>query len=149
MLGQIVNFIILLFLLKRFVYKPLLNVLDKRKTKIEEGVRKSEEAGRLMEKTMDLSKNIREKGHQEARSLIIQAELKAKERSQVLLAEAEKEKNKIIDSAKEAAKEETRKTAEDRKKEAVEIAFVLAGKFLKEKIDESKDKKIIEELIKK
>ena len=44
LLAQAVNFFILLFLLKRFAYGPILNALKTRKTKIEEGIRFGKEA---------------------------------------------------------------------------------------------------------
>ena len=44
LLAQIVNFFILLYILKRFAYKPILKVLDDRKEKIEKGLRDAENA---------------------------------------------------------------------------------------------------------
>ena len=147
LLGQIINFVILLFLLKRFVYKPFLSLLEKRKVKIEEGMKKSEEANILMEKTRALSKEIRDKGQDEARKLIIQAEAKAKERAQELLAEAEKEKSMVLEQAQNRAKEILRREEESQKREMIDRAFLVAERFLKERMDQSQDKKIIEELI--
>jgi len=44
LLSQAVNFFLLLFILRLFVYKPLVNVLKERRQKIEEGLAKAEEA---------------------------------------------------------------------------------------------------------
>ncbi len=43
-LSQTVNFFILLFVLKVFVYKPLLAIIKERSKKIKEGLEKAEEA---------------------------------------------------------------------------------------------------------
>ena len=43
LIAQIVNFFILLFILKKFLYKPLLSVLDKRRTVIEGNLKKERE----------------------------------------------------------------------------------------------------------
>lgn len=49
--AQVVNFFILLFLLKRFLYKPLLKVLEERKQKITESLKNAEEIERKLSET--------------------------------------------------------------------------------------------------
>src|SRR4030067_222054 len=43
LLAQVVNFVILLYILKRFLYKPILKVLEERKKRIETSVKQSED----------------------------------------------------------------------------------------------------------
>ena len=54
LLGQIVNFAVLFFALKFFVYKPLLSLLKTRREKIEEGVNKSKQAEEKLGQIRDL-----------------------------------------------------------------------------------------------
>lgn len=57
--AQIVNFLILLYILKRFLYKPILKVLDERKKKVEESLKKTEEIERrLNELSLEEEKRI-------------------------------------------------------------------------------------------
>ena len=46
LLAQIVNFFVLLFLLQRFLFKPLVKMLDSRKQRIAEGLQAAEMARR-------------------------------------------------------------------------------------------------------
>ncbi len=147
LIGQIVNFVILLFLLKKFAYKPFLNILEKRKTKIEEGVRKSEEAEKSLQKIRALEGEIRENGEQKARVVIKEAEARAEARAKDILALAEKEKEKVIQKARETAEKEAAEEKKKREKEMVELAFLASEKFLKEKIDGEKDKKFLEDIV--
>lgn len=48
LLAQVVNFLILLFILKRFLYKPILKVLDERKKRIEDSLKNAEEIERRL-----------------------------------------------------------------------------------------------------
>ena len=48
--AQIVNFLIILYFLRRFLYKPVFKMLKKRENEIKEGLEKTEESKRLMEK---------------------------------------------------------------------------------------------------
>lgn len=49
--AQVVNFLILLFILKKFLYKPLLKVLDERKKRIEASLKNAEEIERRLAET--------------------------------------------------------------------------------------------------
>lgn len=87
--AQVVNFFLLLFILKKFLYGPILNVLEARKKRIEESLRQSEEIERKLQKTQQDSDKI--------------------------IADALKEAQKILDQSNEAAAqiiEETNKQAE-------------------------------------
>ena len=56
--AQIVNFLIIYLVLKKFLYKPLLKVLNDRKHKIEEGLKSAEESNRLLKETIDKEQEI-------------------------------------------------------------------------------------------
>lgn len=147
LLGQIINFVILLYLLKRFAFKPFLNMLEKRKDHIAEGVKKSEEAEKSLQKIRILESQIRESGEHKARAVLKEAETKAELKAKEIIISAEKEKEKIIERVREMTEKEILEERKKRDKEAVDIAFTLAKRFLKEKIDEEEDKKLLEELI--
>lgn len=101
-LAQIVNFLIIFYLLKRFLYKKIMTILQKRKDAIEEGLKQAEEARLLMEKTAKKEKEILKQGREEVQRLIDEArkqskafleeaEQKAKIKEQYILDEARKQ----------------------------------------------------------
>src|SRR3989338_11698691 len=51
LLAQVVNFLILLLILKKFLYKPILKVLEERKKKIEESLKNTEEIEKKLQET--------------------------------------------------------------------------------------------------
>src|SRR3989344_3778299 len=105
LLAQIVNFTILLLLLKKFFYKPILKVLEERKHKIETSIKQAEEIQTKL--------------------------LETESRQQRIIGEAEAQASKIIEEAKEASKKiqekapaETNKKIEDtllKAKEAIDL----------------------------
>jgi F-type H+-transporting ATPase subunit b len=147
LLGDIINFAILFFLLKKFVFKSFSETLKKRKEKIEAGLKKSEEAEAALVKIRLQDKEIREAGEKNARELIKEAEINADKKRQAILALAEEEKQKIILKAKETAEKEISDKREQQKRETIEMSFLLSEKLLKEKFDRGKDKKLMEEII--
>ncbi|MDO8424889.1 MAG: F0F1 ATP synthase subunit B [bacterium] len=145
--GQIVNFAILLFLLKRFAFKPFLSILEKRKHKIEEGIKKSEEAENSLGRIRILAENFRQKNEKDAREMMVEAEARAKTKAEEIMIKVEAEKKKAIEEAKQIIRKEGEAEMKRREKEMIDTTFILTEKFLKEKLDESRDKKIIEDLI--
>lgn len=147
LIGQIINFAILLFLLKKFAYKPFFSILEKRKAKIEEGVKKSEEAEKSLQKIRALEEEIKRSGEEKAKATLKEAEARAKTKTQEILSSAEGERKKIVEEARKEAQNEVAKEKEKQKREAIELTFLLTEKFLKEKFNEEKDKKFLEEMI--
>jgi F-type H+-transporting ATPase subunit b len=144
LLGQIINFVVLLWLLKKFVYKPFLAMLQKRQAQIEEGAAKAQEAENSLQKIKSLAKEVADAQDKRSKELIAIAEIRAKEKAKEILASAEIEKQKIAEIAARGIEQEHLRLHEQHQKEAVDMAFVVAEKFLKEKITKEADKKLIE-----
>ncbi|MDO8663543.1 MAG: F0F1 ATP synthase subunit B [Candidatus Wildermuthbacteria bacterium] len=143
LIGQLINFAILFFLLKKFAYKPFLDVLEKRRVKIEEGINNSKEAEMSLGKIRGERKDILEKGEKEARDMIIKAEATAALRAGEILALAEEEKKKMAELSKREIEKELAEQKNNREKEIIETTLLLAEKFLKEKINPAKDEELI------
>ena len=147
LIGQLINFAILFFLLKKFAYKPFLSLLEKRRTKIEEGVKKSEEAEKSLQKIRILEEDVRKSGEEKARKVLRESEAKASAVAEGILAGAGKEKERIVLEAKASAEREIAAAKEKHRGKMLENTFLIAGKFLKGKVDEKEDRKFLEKLI--
>lgn len=121
-------------------------MLEKRKKIIEDGVRKSEDAEKNLAKIRILDREIRAAGERKARDLIKSAGIIADKRKQEVLDSAEKEKERIIFEAKEMAKKEAESEKEKQRKESINLSFILAEKFLKERLNQEEDKKLLEKI---
>lgn len=149
LVGQIVNFAILFFVLKVFVYKPFLNLLKTRRDKIEEGVNKSVEAEERLSKLGEMKRKMEEKNEEERKVVLVKAEEEAKKRLDESARKAEEEKDELLVKARKEAEDIKEKEREETKKKTIENAFALAEKLLKENVDEKKGKKVTEEFLNK
>ncbi len=68
--AQVVNFLILLFILKKFLYKPILRVLEERKEKIEDSLKNAEEIEKKLQATEEQSEKIIAKTLQQAQKIL-------------------------------------------------------------------------------
>ena len=74
--AQVVNFLIIFIIMKKFLYKPLLKVLNERKQKIEESLKNAEESNRLMKETIEKEQEILKNAQIEAKKLLNDAKIK-------------------------------------------------------------------------
>ena len=90
--AQIVNFLIIFYLLKKFLYKPVLGMLKKRADKIEEGLKQAEESRLALEKTLEEEKKILSKAQDEAKKIIEESRTQAIEVSQKIEEDTKKQR---------------------------------------------------------
>jgi hypothetical protein len=68
--AQIVNFLVIAFIFKKFLYKPILDTLQKRKAAIKKGLKDAEDASLALEKAEESKEQILNKASKEAESII-------------------------------------------------------------------------------
>jgi len=147
LLSQAVNFGLLLIILRLFVYKPVLKILEDRKTRIEEGLTKAAEADeRLKNVEIDVKEKLKETDRK-AMGILKEAENKAKEREARLLIEAKKKESAIFSNAEsiiEAKAEEARAVMREEAASVVKSAIARTVELDPKAIDEALIKKAVE-----
>lgn len=75
--AQIINFLIIFYLLKRFLYKPVMNMVKTREEKIAQGLKQAEEARIKLEETIEEERKILGKAQTQGKELIEEAKTQA------------------------------------------------------------------------
>lgn len=148
LIAQIVNFLVLLFILWKFAYGPVLAMLEKRQKKIEKGLKDADEAGKKLEESADMQKEILKNARTEAKDIVEKAREQAEKAKSEIALEAKVQAEKIIAGAKSEIQQEKQKTIAEIKSEIGSLVVAATEKIVGEKIDGEKDKKLIEEAIK-
>ncbi len=146
--AQIVNFLLLLLVLRLFLWKPILKILDDRKTRIASEFRSLEEAKK---ETQGLKAEYDAKLNSIdtiAKARIQEAVDDSKAKTVEIIKKANLEAQKTIDSARADIKYEIRKAKEALKEEIVDLTISAVEGVIKEKLTEADDKKIVEEFLK-
>ncbi len=147
LLAQIVNFLILLFLLKKFLYKPLINSMNKRREKIMEGLDKAKKGEEEFKKIEEIKERELAKIQKEAEALIQKAKEIGDKKQQEILAEAEEKTKNIIEDAKGRIEIEKEKMLKEVHREIANLVVNATEKILKEQLDEEKEKKMASDVI--
>jgi F-type H+-transporting ATPase subunit b len=143
-----VTFFILLVILKKFAWKPIMKGLDER----EELIRKSlQEADQAKEQLAQIEKRkiqILEEAKTQANAIIEQSRKMGGELAGQIEGRAKKNAEEIISSAHQEIEGECERMRNTLRKESVQTAVSLAEKILKENLDTEKNRKLIDQAIK-
>ena len=146
---QTIIFVILIFLLKKFAWSPILKAVNDREQGIKDALDSAEAAKKEMQSLQADNEKIMKEARAERDSLLKEARDFKNSMISQAKDEAKSEAQKIIESANEAILNEKNAAVSDIKKQVVSLSIEIAEKLLKEKLsDDNKQMKIVEDLIK-
>lgn len=147
LLFQIFNFLLLLFILRKVLYKPILNFLEARQKKIEEGLAKSEKFEEEWQKIKDVQKEKMAETEKEASLIIEKARADAEKKEKEILLVAKEKSEKIIEEAKLDISREKDKILSEVKKETADYVVFATERILKRVVKDEDEKEIIKETL--
>lgn len=142
-ISQVINFVIIMYVLQRFAYKPLLRLLDKRREEIASSLAMKEEIQKKLEEIEDDRKKVLREARDEARRVVKDAVVEAKKQSGAYL-ESEKEnlREERVKMLEEVARERE-KAIDDARKQSLEYAVLISEKLLVQKLDEKEQQRLL------
>jgi F-type H+-transporting ATPase subunit b len=143
--AQIVNFLIIAYIFKRFLYKPLFSVIKKRDEVIKKGVLDAENAKKTLEKATAQKDEIIKEASIEAEKIIDEAKKQEQKVHQELSEKTKQDIAKMIEQARLQIEMER----QNLEKELRNISLQTSQKILERAIVELFDKKDQEALIKR
>lgn len=149
MFWTVVIFILLLVILKKFAWKPILKAVDDRNNSITEALSSAEKAKAEMEQLSANNEKILQEARIERDSIIKEARAIKENTISEAKNKASVEAEKIILSAKEQISNEKMKAMTELKNEIADISIQMAEKIIKSELKDAKSqKKLIEETLK-
>lgn len=144
LLAQIVNFLIIFFVLSKLLYKPIRGMLDKRKKEIEEGLALTEKMRQEEDKLKVKQNKILDETRREGEAYIDKAKAQAVAESKEILNNANKQAQEIIAKGKEEVKSLHTAMEGDLKTESISLASIMAKKILTNVVSDRDQHKLIE-----
>lgn len=146
-IAQICNLLIQVYLIKRFLFKPINAVLEKRKAmadaEIQDAIKAKDEAAAMK---AEYEQNMRE-AKDKANELLTTAQKTAAAQSEEMLREATQQAAAIKAKAESDIAQEKRKAVNEIKDEIGGMAMEIAGKVIEREIREEDHEKLIDEFI--
>lgn len=152
LVAQIINFLVLLYLLKRFLYKPILEVLRKREEKIRDGLAAGEKGEALLVKAREEEKALLAKAGTEAKALLEQSKDRAAKIEEEVMERARKEVDDMILAARAQIEKEQQVAEAALEQKTLSVAISVLERILPKILSKQDQTRIIlssEKMLKK
>jgi F-type H+-transporting ATPase subunit b len=146
-ITEIVGFLIFIYLLNRFVFKPIFAILDERQRTIQQTYDQLDEDRRRMEETRRQYEERLAAIEGEARERIQATVKEAQQIRENLLADAQQKADSIIELGRTEVARERQKAFLDLRGQIVSLTVAAAGKILGESLDDAHHAKLVNEFI--
>lgn len=144
----LINFLILVGVLGKFLYKPFLEFMENRSQSIKDALDNAEMTNRRAdEKMQNYNKRIA-KAEEEGREIIRTAKQKADAQAAEIVADAHQKASDIIAKAEVAIEREKEKAMEDMRQEIAALAVMAAERIVEHEIQIMGQEAIVDEVIK-
>lgn len=148
-LISLLNLLILFLLFKKFLFKPVNNMLAKRQNEIDARYEEADEAKRMAEEDKSLWNEKIGTVKAETDEMIKKAQESAKRQGEAIVTKAKEQTDGIIRQAEIQAQLEIQKAEEGIKMEIVEVSTALANKLLEREINAEDHRDLIDSFIEK
>lgn len=147
LIAQIINFVILLAILAKFAWKPIMQALEDRQNKI---------AGDLAnaEKEREAAENLRQEYQQQlaearaqAQSIIDKATKLAEQTKDQIIEEARAENARLLKAAEEQIAVERERALAQMRSEVVALSMAAATKIIEQNLDTNANAKLVADFI--
>jgi F-type H+-transporting ATPase subunit b len=145
LLSQIVSFFVLAFLLRRFAYKPVLDMLERRRERIEQGLEDARLAEEARANAESESRQILEQANTEAQGIVAEAKRRGEAEAAETIEAARGQAQVILDEARAEAQAERDHLLSEMRGQIAALAIAAANQLVGEALDERRQMQLVAE----
>lgn len=146
-IWTIITFIVLVIVLGKFAWKPILQALHSREQEIADSLRKAEEAKKDAERMMNENRIAMEKASNETARLIAEGRAMAEQLKNDIVSKAHESAKKMLEQAKDEIVREKESAMMQLRTEVADLSIAVAEKILDESLDSAKQKKMVDKAL--
>jgi F-type H+-transporting ATPase subunit b len=147
-IWTIVTFLVLLTLLAKFAWRPLLQALDSRQAAIRKALDDAQLARQELERLQLDAVEIIRKARVEAEAVIAESRSDAERLREEMKQKARAEANAIVRNAERQIQLETGRALQQIRHEAVDLSVLIASKLIQRNLSKEDNERLIEETLK-
>ena len=145
----IINFIILMLILKHFLFDRVNNMISLRQNEIDTSIKKAKEDELVASESRKQSEGFIKGSRIEGKAIVEEQRAKALKLSEEIIKDSRNEAQTILQRAMKETKREKEKAESELKSEVVNLAVLLSSKALEGAIDEKEHRRLINDFIAK
>jgi len=144
---QAVNFLLLLLLLYRFLYRPLLRALESRSAAIKEQLEEAQAAREGAQRQLADSEARLREARAEAQAAREAAQREAQELRERLTAQAREEASRLVASARAEIEQDVRRAKAELREEVGDLAVAIAERLIRQSLRGDDHRRLVEEAL--
>jgi F-type H+-transporting ATPase subunit b len=141
------TFILLLLILTKFAWKPILSALKQREDAIKDSLEQAEKAKDEAKKILSENQNSLAKAEEESKKIIEQSKIYAESLKDQIVKDSKEQAKKLIEEASAEIDRKKNAAFDELKNQIAEISVKAAEKILRENLDAEKNKTIVDKYI--
>lgn len=145
---QVLTFIVLLALLKKFAWGPLKDVMDKRERDINRDIDDAEQAKLNAQKLEEENKQKLKETQEEVQKILEDAKVQARQQQEQIIHEANVRANGMIETAQSEINSQKERAIADIDNQVSELSVLIASKVLRKEISEQDQKALVDKYLK-
>jgi F-type H+-transporting ATPase subunit b len=146
LLAQVINVGLLVWLLSKYLYQPVLRMLNERTERIQQSLRDADQVKQQVARAKQDYDAELARARQEAAAVLAQAQERAKAQEQEIIAQARREADRIRSDAREQAGQEREQLVNDLKNQMADLVTATATRVLGAELKQNHDRLIEESL---
>ena len=147
LIAQIVNFFLLLFVLRLVAYKPLMEMLDRRSQRIKEGLEAADQSKEQVAQAEQQVTDQLAQARQQGQALIAQAQEAASRIEEESHTRASREAEALLERARSAIQLERDQAIAELRREFADITVSAAEKVINQSLDRQAHRRLIDEVL--
>jgi len=146
-IGQIVIFLTLVFLMRKYLYGPMIDLMDARSQKIADGLAAADAGNEAKAKAeAEIGEQIKE-ARTKAVEIIASAEKRSAEINEEAVVKAREEAQLIVDAARDEVNSELNRARQTLRAEVAGIAMLAAERVVESELDASRHATLVEGIV--
>jgi F-type H+-transporting ATPase subunit b len=147
LIAQLVIFLLVLFILYRLAWGPLLRILNERRARIAQGVEATQKAMQELEAAEKERQAKLDEARREAQTILDRIAKQGEDLRKELEAKAREQADSLIAKARAEIQQERQKAVQDLRSQVADLAVMAAGRIIGESLDAKKHRQLIERTI--
>ncbi len=147
LLWHTINFLVLMALLWRFLYRPVVRMLDERSHRIRESMERADQIREQLARTNEETRLALENARREAQAIADQASQIGEQIKAQARRDAQIEADRILTQAREQIDQERRQAMSELRQDMANLVVAAAGKIIRKQMDDRTQHQLIEEFL--
>ena len=143
----VVTFAILAFVLARYAWKPLLQVLDERERTVRDSLEQAKKARAEAEETLRRNQEILANARRETAAIIEQGKREGESLKAEILAQSRKEAQELVEQGKRQIQYEQKQAIEKLRTQVADLAIQAAERLIVRSLDDKKHRELLDDYV--